>query len=120
MGPEATTAPVSPVIVTTEVPVCVKFSSGTIVTLIVFSCPARGLLWTIFFVVKVAAWTFEQQQQNIRTKKMTCQRKARLIFGCLDWNVDRRKDTNRMVNDTIVNEFCELSVPKDCPIVSSI
>jgi hypothetical protein len=109
------TAFVSPVIVTTaasELPgFCVKFASETIVTVIVFSCPARGLLWPMFFVVKLAEWTFEQQQHNIRTKNTTCKRKEHLIFGRLDWNVDRKKDTNRIVNDTIVNEFCELLWP---------
>ena len=117
MGLEAT-AFVSPVIVTTEQPgVCSKFESVTIVTVIVFSCPARGLLWPMFFVVQLAAWTFEQQQQN---KKTTCQRKELFIFGRLDWNADRKKDTSRIANDTIVNEFRELNVPKACPTVSSI
>ena len=111
MGLEAT-AFVSPVIVTTALPgFCVKFASDTIVTVIVFSCPARGLLWPMFFVVKLAAWTFEQQQHNIRTKNATCKRKVHLIFGRLDWNVDREKNTNRMVNDTIVIEILELLWP---------
>ena len=52
MGVEAT-AFESPVIVTTELSVADKFASVTIVTVIVFDCPARGLLWLIFFVVKV-------------------------------------------------------------------
>jgi len=115
------TAPVRPVIVTTELPgVCSKFASVTIVTVIVFGCPARGLLWPIFFVVKLAASTFEQQQHNIRTKNTTCTRKELFIFGRLDWNADRKKDTNRIANDTIVNEFRELGVPKACPTVTSI
>ena len=117
---KATPVFVSPVIVTTEPFVCAKFASVTIVTVIVFSCPARGLLWPIFFVVKLAAWTFEQQQHNIRTKNTTCTRKELLIVGRLDWNADRKKDTNRIANDTIVNEFRELNVPKGCPTVSSI
>jgi hypothetical protein len=83
----------------------------TMETVIVFGCPARGVLWLMVFVedVTAAAWTFEKQQQNIRTKNTACQRKERLIIGRLDWNVDWRKDTNRMVSDTIVNESARLA-----------
>jgi len=56
----------SPVIVTTELFVADKSASVTIVTVIVFDCPARGLLWPIFFVVKDAV---EQQMHNMSTKK---------------------------------------------------
>ncbi len=56
----------SPVIVTTELFVAAKSVSVTIVTVIVFDCPARGLLWPIFFVVKDAV---EQQKHNISAKK---------------------------------------------------
>jgi hypothetical protein len=82
----------------------------TMETVIVFGFPARGVLWRMVFVENVtsAAWTFEKQQ-NIRTKNTVCQRKDRLIIGGLDWIEDRRKDTNRMVNDTIVNELARMA-----------
>jgi len=61
----------------------------------------------MFAVVKVA-WTLEQKQHNKRNMNTSCQRKERLIIWRLDWNSDRRKDTKRMVNDTIVNEWAKM------------
>ena len=51
MGLEATAFD-SPVIVTTELSFAAKFVSVTMVTVIVFDCPARGLLWPICFMGK--------------------------------------------------------------------
>ena len=67
MGLEATAFD-SPVIVTTEPSVAAKFASVTIVTVIVLDCPARGLLWPIFFVVKDAARTVEHQKLDINSR----------------------------------------------------
>ena len=58
----------SPVIVTTELSAAVKFASVTIVTVIVFDRPARGLLWLIFFVVKDAARTVEHQKPDTSSR----------------------------------------------------
>ena len=57
----------SPVIVTTELFVADKSASDTIVTVIVFDCPAKGLLWLIFFVVKDAARTVEHKKLDINS-----------------------------------------------------
>jgi hypothetical protein len=102
-------APVSPEMVIWSFALIAELD--TMETVIVFGCPARGVLWPMFFVenVTAAAWTFEKQQQNIRTKNTAFQRKERLIIRRLDWNVDWRKDTNRMVNDTIVNESARIA-----------
>ena len=62
------TAFVSPVIVTTELSSCAKSASVIIVTVIVFDCPARGLLWPMFFVVKDAARTVELQKLDINSR----------------------------------------------------
>jgi hypothetical protein len=78
MGVEAT-AFESPVIVTTDISVAVKFVSVAIVTVIVFNCPARGLLWPIFFVVKdggccescrVSARTVEHHKPDINIRNI--------------------------------------------------
>ena len=61
----------SPVIVTTELFVAAKSASVTIVTVIVFDCPAKGLLWLIFFVVKDAARTGEHQKLDINSMIIT-------------------------------------------------
>ncbi len=78
MGVEAT-AFESPVMVTTEIFVAAKFASIAIVTVIVFDCPARGLLWLIFFVVNGEGWcrscevsarTVEHQQPDINSRNI--------------------------------------------------
>ena len=58
----------NPVIVTAELSVTAKFASVTIVTVIVFDCPVRELLWPIFFVVKDAVKTVEQEKHKTSTK----------------------------------------------------
>ena len=77
MGVEAT-AFESPVMVTTEIFVA-KFASIAIVTVIVFDCPARGLLWPIFFVVNGEVWcescevsarTVEHQKPDINSRNI--------------------------------------------------
>ena len=67
MGLEATAFD-SPVIVNTEPSVAAKFASVTIVTVMMLDCPARGLLWPIFFVVKDAARTVEHQKLDINSR----------------------------------------------------
>ena len=68
MGLEATAFD-SPVIVTTELSLAAKSASVTIVTVIVFACPARGLLWPILDVVKVAARTpLKHQKVDINNR----------------------------------------------------
>jgi len=118
MGLEATAFD-NPVIVTTELSVAAKFASVTIVTVIVFDCPARGLLWPIFFVVKDAAQTVEQERHKTCTKIPTTKIKERLIFGRLDWSVDEKNDRSRIAKHTIVKKLCELHVLKASPLVSS-
>jgi hypothetical protein len=61
----------SPVIVTTEPFVATKSASVTIVTVILFDCPARGLLWPILFVVKDAARTVKHQKLDINSRSIT-------------------------------------------------
>jgi len=109
----------NPVIVTTELSVAAKFASVTIVAVTVFDCPARGLLWPIFFVVKDAAQTAEQEKHNISTKIPTSKIKERLIFGRFDWSVDQENDRSRSAKHTIVNKLRELHVPKASQLVSS-
>ena len=67
MGLEATAFD-SPVIVTTDLSVTAKSVSVSIVTVIVFDCPAKGLLWPILDVVKVAARTLKHQKLDINSR----------------------------------------------------
>jgi hypothetical protein len=119
MGLEAT-AFESPVIVITERSVAAKFAFVTIVTVIVFDCPARGLLWPTSFEVKNAAQIVEQEKHKVSTKILTSKIKERLIFGRLEWSVDQKNDRSRNANHTIINEFRELNGPTASPFVSSI
>ncbi len=85
-----------------------KVGLNTKETVIVLVCALRRVLW-VMVLIESAAWTFEKQQHNSRTKNAACQRKERFIIERLDWNVDRRRDTNRTVNDTIVDASAKMA-----------
>jgi len=113
MGLEATAFD-SPVIVTAEPSAAAKFASATIVTVIVLDCPARGLLWPIFFVVKDAALTVEHQKLDINSRIIIWKAMELLLLCRFDWDVNREIARSRN-NISFVNKFNVVAASLDLP-----